>query len=258
MKSHLNKLTWVVFLALGLGWLSSTTRADEDGDHGGHSDIVLGYNDLANPSFIEIEGSVSNGGFLLFEGDFGLLFSTINPGFATEPSDGLFITEGHSLFLRTVNAGSAIQGGSLLGFVNFFDDQTSSISAWGEIRITGEDGSFWDLNANAALGGPVLVQVADDFEGGIHDHVTFDLLGDTSRVGAYGVLFSLFTEDMNGNFVAASDNFWIVFNNGMDDFEFESRAVAAFGNFSAVPEPSSGLLLCGVALAAFTGRRRRR
>jgi hypothetical protein len=258
MKRVLSKLAFLLALAMACGWLSNAARAGEDDDHDGHPDIILGYNNLVTPSFIEIEGTpLSANGFLLFEADFGQFFSTIDPGFSTEPADGLEITPGHSLFLQTINASSAVQGGQLLGFVNFFDDETGQITAWGQITITGEGGSSWQLNGSSAVGGPVLIQVADDVEGGIHDHVAFDLLGDTDKVGAYGVLFSLFTHDANGNFVAASDNFWIVFNNGMDDAEFESRAVAAFGNFSAVPEPGSGLLLCGVALAAFAGRRRR-
>lgn len=227
--------------------------ADED-----HSDIVVGYNDVNSPSFIDIEGTPAAGGILLFEADFGPFFSTNQPGFSTELDEGFEITAGHRLYLQAVNASSFIQGGSGLGYVNFFNPNTNTISAWGEINVLStEDSSQWILNGVNASGGPVLIQTASNLDGGIHEHVDFDLVANTDTVGAYGVLFSAFTDDGNGNPVAASDNFWIVFNNGMDPGDFDNFAVAGFANFSAVPEPGTGLLFFGIALGSVALRRRR-
>ncbi len=231
----------------------NTGRADED-----HADIVVGYDNVVSPSFIDIEGTPAAGGILLFEADFGPFFSTNQPGFASELDEGFVITEGHRLYLQAINASSFIQGGSGLGYVNFFNPNTNTISAWGEINVLStEDSSQWILNGVNASGGPVLVQTASNLDGGIHEHVDFDLVANTDTVGAYGVLFSAFTDDGSGNFVAASDNFWIVFNNGMDPEDFDNFAVARFANFSAVPEPGTGLLFCGIVLGSVALRRRR-
>lgn len=251
-RTSLIRLTLLTVAALACVH-ANNSWADED-----HSDIVVGYNDVNSPSFIDIEGTPAAGGILLFEADFGPFFSTNQPGFASELDEGFVITAGHRLYLQAVNASSFIQGGSGLGYVNFFNPNTNTISAWGEINVLStEDSSQWILNGVNASGGPVLIQTASNLDGGIHEHVDFDLVANTDTVGAYGVLFSAFTDDGNGNPVAASDNFWIVFNNGMDPGDFDNFAVAGFANFSAVPEPGTGLLFFGIALGSVALRRRR-
>lgn len=259
MKTCSRSLLTLLIVMTSMWTVSGSASAQHD-----HSDVILGYDNSASPAFIEIEGTPSSGGILLFDTEFNqLLYDTTQPGFSTEAAEGLEITFGHRLFLQVVNASTAIQGGAGLGYVNYFNPNNDSILAVGKTDIESEvDSTAYALDGASFTGGPVLIDISASGKsdpGGIHEHVHFTLtdLADADQ-GAYGVLFSLFTQDENGSFVAASDDFWIVFNNGMDDVEFESRAVAAFGNFSAVPEPSSGLLLCGVALAAFAGRRRRR
>jgi hypothetical protein len=249
--------------------LPHSVRADDDHDDDHHSDIIVGYNSGAD----RIEFESPSPGLLkprLFEAAFQRLellgdvsWTTDDPGFSGETGHYEF-TAGDNLFLRVINANTYFQNGSNLGYVSFFDGTV--FSAAGQIDIFGNDGDSLSLNGSMLSSSPatgvdfVFLQTTTDADntvdrpyGGLHDHVSFDMVdGENQEVGAYGILFQLFNQ--NG---AESDAFWIVFNRGVENEATFDGYVAAFGNFSAVPEPSSGLLLCGVALAAFAGRRRR-
>lgn len=263
MKQRLVSVCVVVALAIS-GWaMPNSVWADEE-----HADIIVGYN--AGSDRIVFEAA--DLGPLkprLFEAQFTELlgsWTTDDPGFSGETGHFEF-TAGDDLFLRVINASTYFQNGSNLGYVSFYDG--GGFSAAGQIDISGNLGDSLSLDGSMLSSSPtgqdyVFLQTTTDTDntadrpfGGLHDHVSFDLLDSDSRAnGAYGILFQLFSQN-GGAPVAESDAFWIVFNRGLDEGVFDSY-VAEFGNFSAVPEPSSGLLLCGVALAAFAGRRRRR
>ncbi|MBL8890274.1 MAG: PEP-CTERM sorting domain-containing protein [Planctomycetaceae bacterium] len=235
--------------------------------HGHDGDIVLGYDSLATPSAIILEGEAANT-ISLYEADFPQsgpgAFETPDPGFTTENApdpgdqDYLFVP-GHHLYLRAVNAGTHIQGGSGLGFVNFHNGSNGySISASGRMQVLKGSGSIDVNNTNGSLAfsSPLFVATAD-VDGDIHSHVDFLLNSDFhAQTGAYGILFQFMTRDAGNNDVASSNPFWIVFNNGLDQNSFEN-AVSSFGSFQAVPEPGSGLL-CAIALGALAFRRRRK
>lgn len=263
MKINVSKVVLCLALTLGACWASSTVKADEDDGHE-HKDIIVGYNSGADRIVFETPAP----GLLkprLFEAEFTELlgaWTTDDPGFSGEAGEYEF-TYGHDLFLRVINASTYFQNGSNLGYVSFFDG--ANFSAVGQINVLGNNSDTLNLNGSSLSSSPTagldyvfLQQSNATFAeyGGIHDHVNFDMVdGDNQANGAYGILFQLFSRN-GGNLVAESDAFWVVFNKGVDDTLFDGY-VAQFGNFSAVPEPSSGLLLCGVALAAFAGRRRR-
>lgn len=258
------KMSFVRVVALAVavwaaGSLPISAWADEE-----HADIIVGYNNTADRIVFEAPSPGVNKPRLFEAGFTELLgdWTTDDPGFSGEVNEFEF-TFGHDLFLRVINASTYFQNGSDLGYVSFYDGTT--FSAAGQIDVLGNNSDTLNLNGSSLSSNPTagldyvfLQQSSAAFGeyGGIHDHVSFDMVdGGNQADGAYGILFQLFSQD-NGAFVAESEAFWVVFNKGLDETVFDGY-VAEFGNFSAVPEPGSGLLLCGVALAAFATRRRR-
>ena len=86
--------------------------------------------------------------------------------------------------------------------------------------------------------------------GGLHQHISFQLDPlslDSPEYGAYGLLMELTTHVDSPVGLSNSDPFYLVFNFGLDDSQFDD----ALGAFAAqVPEPASYGLV-GLAAVAF-------
>jgi hypothetical protein len=232
-----------------------------------HSDIDFGYDSQMNPMSLIIEGDeFTTDGILLFESAMEVLdpfnpddFSSDEPGFATNPSDPLLVNEDDQIFLNILDASTASSFG--VGYVNYYNPDTDSLEAQGRLGIYDNSASTMDLilNGGSIESGlnPQFLGLGDE-DGDVHDHIIVDLLDDSSAPnGAYGVLFQLQSDfaAADGTMDLTSDPFWIVWNHGMDEEDFDSQALARFG-FSSVPEPGSVSLL-GLGFAAFLVRRRR-
>lgn len=225
-----------------------------------HSDIEFGYNN--SMTGVEIEGDeVTSEGFQFFEAEFNDNviagnFQTDDPGFLTSSAENLLFESGDRVFLTALDASEHSSFGT--GFLNFFNPADSSLTAAGSIEIAGaiDTGTVSGTSSSGNLS--QLIDVADG-DGDVHSHVDFDLLNDDSVAGTYGILFQVdVDQDNNGSIDVSSDKFWILFNHKMDEEDFESLAVPAFGGPSAVPEPSGLLALSAAGLFGFVFRRRRR
>lgn len=232
-----------------------------------HSDVELGYDNLSSPTAFVIEQDTrTQDGFQIFESEFEALdpfnpndFSSDEPGFTTSLADGLSVNPGDQIWLTAVNASLHSSFGT--GFVNYFDPAAGTLEASGRVALLDNSAGTSDLILNgASIESGSLLQFIDSSNmfGEIHDHVVLDLLDDgTAPLGAYGVMFQL-QSDFNspdGTMDLASDPFWIVWNHGMIEDDFDSIALPAFG-VSAVPEPGSvGMILL---IGCLTTMRRRR
>jgi len=235
-----------------------------------HSDIEFGYDDVANPTGIEVEqDATSDEGIMFFEadlieedpmGDPGN-FSTDDPGFETAHLENLVLGVGDLAWLQFVNASTQSAYGA--GYVNYVAPGDNVVQAMGGIGITDNTAATDDLILDGAMnsGGPTrqfLGTAMDegDGDGEIHDHVEFDLLDDgTAPLGTYGVMFRIEADRDADGLTYNSEYFWVFFNHGQSDEDFES-SLGNFGIIEAVPEPTSGILLTA-ALGAMLVRRRR-
>ena len=249
-------------------------------------DIEFGYDDFNNPQeLLFLEPQVNSQGFQVVTGDFTALGSgvfTENPGFITEATEepgGIRVNPFDSVSVRFLNGADTSIGA---GFVSFYNPSTGQLDDTGSLQVTnqadevvtlfgssvpandllllaqGSDGSF---ESNAA--DPDENQTLDD--GQIHNHLEFRLPGGTSDpIGAYGFLFQLESDfaidgteagDGNPDLISAPTLF--VFNNGLTPTQFVNEALPAFGVGTAVPEPTTGILLVAASGAILTRRRRR-
>ena len=261
---------WLLTSMTALAWINCVplAQADGDGEHG-HSDIEFGYDNLSNPSSFVIEGSAfTTEGFLFFEAGMEAFdpfdpnnFGSDEPGFTTNAAEGLLVNSGDAIFLRVLDASQYSNFG--VGFVNFFNPNTNLLEAAASHRLLAEQNSagLTDLTFNGvgieSGDNPVFLGLGDA-DGDVHDHIFFDLLDDGSApLGAYGILVQLEADfgsnGLNGTEMN-SDKFWMIWNHGMDEGDFDTRALAAFG---AVPEPGTGLALIGLVLGALGYSRRR-
>jgi len=225
-----------------------------DDANGQHSDIEV-FNDT--PRLVVEGGPVFEGQF----GDAGSLFTTINPGFASEPDEA--VADGFA----PLPAGEQIRF-NVLDALFFWDgSQTAPVPADHFLRI--QQGSTPDVirdvdGASGFQSGFVFGQegAASDGSseepesGGFHAHLTFELLKDSgsgleagSTPGAYGVVM-----DLQGSSLDRSNPFGVMLNFGLDEADFEA-AEESFA--SIVPEPTTLLLAGGGMLLVLGGRRRR-
>ncbi len=243
-----------------------------------HSDIEFGYDDVANPTSIEVEqDATSDEGFMFFESDMieedpmGAPgnFSTDDPGFETAHLEDLVLGVGDLAWLQFVDASTESAYGA--GYVNYVAPGDSVVQALGRISITDNTAATDDLilDGASASGGPTrqFLEVAvdeGDGDGEIHDHVEFDLLdldpadtdsADVTPFGTYGVMFRIESDRVADGLTYNSEYFWVFFNHGQSDEDFEA-SLGNFGIVEAVPEPTSGIILTA-ALGAMLVRRRR-
>ena len=223
-----------------------------------HSDVEFGYADgKIDIEFDPIEGQV-------FESEFptDVLLTeqyTDDPGFASEPAEGLGITPNHVIKYN------------ILGPLAYHDGNGFATVPTGVyIDILGNlgSGNFLVTDSTAPTSSAGTIGLSDG-TGEVHEHIEFTLqpgaydLGNNPPVGAYGLLMSLSSFNSDGvtpSGIADSDQFYIVFNFGLEEDELEPGphfhdAVEDFA--AAVPEPGSAVaLLVGAGLIA--SRRRRK
>jgi len=236
---------------------------------GQHSDIEFGYDDGTNPTSIEVEQPNTNlEGFMFFESEFEEEdpsgdpgnFSSDEPGFETSQDEMLTVNPGDQVWLQFLDA-STVNTGRGVGYVNFVAQGSSTIQASGRIGVEDNTASTLDLIFDGAgiESGPSrqFLGIGDDDTadlGGVHEHVEFDLLDDsTAPFGTYGIMFQIESDFEDGSGTVNSEAFWVFFNHGQSEEEFEG-SLAAFG---VVPEPSSALFI-SAAVVAMVSRRRRR
>jgi hypothetical protein len=235
---------------------------------GQHFDVELGYDSTSGPTMLLIEAPLlTSENIPYFESEMEELdpfnpgdFSSDEPGFATNAGEGLLLNSSDQIWLETLDASLFSAFG--VGYVNYYDPVTDSLQAFGRIAIQDNSVSTADLILNGssieAGANPQFIDIADG-AGNIHDHIIWDLLDDgTSPLGAYGIMFRLQSDfaPADGAMDLDSRDFWVIWNHGMTENDFETRALPAYG-VGAVPEPGSAVLL-GVASMALLLRRRRR
>ncbi len=248
------------FATLGLVLSLLSTQAV-----GQHSDIEFGYDNTSSPTgFVIEQDNTTFDGIQYFESEFDEFlgdFFADDPGFVTNDAEGLLVNSGDNVWINFLDASSNSAFG--VGFVNYYNPLTDTLQAVGRISVTDNGGGGTaDLVINgASIESGVNPQFlgTGDVDGDIHDHVTFDLLDDGSAPdGAYGVLVQLQSDfdTPDGNMDLNSDAFWIIFNKGMTEQDFDEKALLAFG-VGAIPEPSSASFLV-LGASVFLLRRRRK
>lgn len=252
-----------VFLStVGLAMMSSNLFAQHAGD------VEFGYDSLSNPTSFVIEANdLTSDGFLYFESEMEELdpfnpgnFSSDEPGFTTNGGEGLLVNQDDQIWLNALDASMHSSFG--VGYVNYYDPTSDSLSARGRLGIYDNSGSTDDLILDGGMIesgiNPQFIGLGD-IDGDVHDHLTVDLMDDsTAPLGAYGMMFQLQSDfsTADGTIDLGSGPFWIVWNHGMSESDFDSRALPSFG-VSSVPEPGSVSLLA-VGMTALILRRRRK
>ena len=254
----------LLFTLLALAMMTATAHAQ----HGHAGDVEFGYDDLSNPTGFDIErDEFTTEGYLFFESEMEELdpfnsgdYSSDEPGFTTASAEGLLVNEGDQIWLNALDASSYSTFG--VGYVNFYNPLTDSLEAAGRMGIYDNSSSTADLvlDGTSVESGvnPQFIGLADE-DGDVHDHLIVDLLDDaTAPEGAYGLLFTMQSDFAtgDGNMDLDSDPFWIIWNHGMSDEDFDDLALAKFG-VSAVPEPTS-FCVFGLGAAGLLLRRRKR
>lgn len=234
-----------------------------------HNDVEFGYDDTNNPSGFVLSplgfDIVTREGFILVESGMEELdpfspgdFAADQPGFATHSAQGLIVNPGDAIMINALDA--SLHSNFGVGYVNYYNPTTDALEATGRIAFEDNTNSTPDLvlNGDSIESGvnPQFIGLADG-NGNIHDHITWDLLDDASAPqGAYGLLVQLQSDfsPLDGGIELSSDPFWLVFNHGMSDTDFERFALLKFG---AIPEPGSAMLI-GFATCILASCRRRR
>ena len=246
-------------------------------------DIEIGFDDFNNPTEIEIETPFprfNNAGVGIADGEFTELFGelgTTNPGFITPATEGEEARFNPGDAISLAFGDSTSSGGQ--GFVTFFNPTTGALEASSSsITITNQEFETGGIGSTVVSGSSLigesslLISLASDGflpsnavdpdenvtlgVGEIHNHLSFNLEGEDE--GAFG-LFVQFEADTDGDGVANfdSDEFFLVFNSGLDDAGFATALAAFEATGVAVPEPSSCIAMGAIGAGILTRRRRR-
>jgi len=229
---------WLTRFSLALGLLAAMVTSSF-AQHAG--DVEFEY----DSGKIKIEGGSPSFRFAdqYFEAALGTTMGPLN-GFVGDPG-----FEAHKPIGSGDLIGFNLHAGHNGNFLHFFDANTntllSSHSRILNIDVAGEG----SLNLTQTSGGSGLIGAAPA-NGEFHSHLDFQLsdLG-SANFGAYGFLMSLTT---NASGVGESDPFWIFLNYGMAAPAFDT----AIGSITAVPEPST-IVLVSMAACGFVWKRRR-
>ncbi len=253
----------VLFSALAMVTMATNVFAQHAGD------VEFGYDNASSPTSFIIEATeFTTENIQFFESEMEELdpfnpgdFSSDEPGFTTNVGEGFMVNEGDQIWLNALDASAFSSFG--VGYVNYYDPNTGILEDSGRLGIYDNSLSTADLilNGGAIESGPNPQFIGlGDVDGDVHDHLIVDLLDDgVAPDGAYGVMFQLQSDFSvaDGTMDLSSDPFWIIWNHGMSESDFESFALPSFGVASAVPEPTSmGFLAAGIAALALRRRRR--
>lgn len=229
-----------------------------------HADVEFGYDDLGNPTGIVIENDDETlEGFQFWEAGFEELdpnnpgdWSADEPGFTTEDSEGLLFNDADQIWLCPIDA--SLQSIFGVGYVNYYNPATGMLEATNRVSLIDNTTGTSDLimDGATATGDALQFLGSVDSDGDLHDHVVFDLLDDASApAGAYGIMFQVHADfaSADGTPDLVSAPLWFIFNHQMDEEEFDSNALRAFG---VVPEPSSLALLFAGSTCLLVRRRK--
>lgn len=220
------------------------------GAHAQHADIEV-FND--NGTLVLLDGPLFEGEF----GDEGASFTTINPGFASEPD------EAPGLGFLTIPNGEQISFNVLEELFYWDGSQVTTVPTDHFVRL--QQGSTADLQVDVdgttgfqsgyVFGeeGEATNSDEEPEDGGFHSHITFEVLQGAGPsagtvAGAYGIVLEL-----EGSSLDKSDPFGILLNFGLDEGDFES-AEDSFAAF--IPEPTA-LAIAGVGGLVLLARRRK-
>ena len=251
--------TYLIAILIAIVSVSSNAYAQVQDD----LDVVLGYDDLTNPTEIMlagIEGMTLNSIpiFIDFFGSPNVFdpddLATDNPGFITNDQLGpsFLVNEGDEIFVNILDASEHPASGGV-GYVNFYNPAEDRIEASGRISV-GEfpnnpdvpelclDGDAVVACDQGVLGdtrrfvdtGRISFAEVDGF--GIHQHIFFDLLDDEQApTGAYAVLMEIQSDffPVDGEIDLTSEPFWVIWNNGLSATQMQNDALPAFINASA-------------------------
>lgn len=241
------------FLTLATALLSFSSSAYAQVQDG--LDVVLGYNDLSNPTEIVLTAmdGVTANSIPYYIDFFGIPdpflpddFATDDPGFITNADSGLLINEDDQLYVQILDA-SANQLAAGVGYVNFYNPDTDQLEASGRLSFDRTLGSQDELvlDGDTVTSGETLrdvdfgrISIADSSGFGIHQHLMIDLLDDaTAPPGAYGVLMELQSDFFpnDGEMDLISEPFWVIWNHRLSGNTFLNSAVPAFINATAAP-----------------------
>ena len=230
--------------------------------------LFFAYSGLAKAQHFDVEFGYE-GGEIHFESDgpgidaagiFESEFEVLNmdgsqvaedPGFASNFTEGMEtfeVASGDSIF---VNVNQSPTFGGFLTYFNPVSGNFESTSASFTVEDNSPGGTVDLLVSEAGLMGDLSQFVTTSDGSEIDSHVDF-ILSSGAEAGVYGLLLSIESDNLSGELSeTTSENFWVLFNNGLSEDVFED----AVGNFAAVPEPSACVLL-PIALTALLRRKR--
>lgn len=251
--------TCLIAISIAIVSVSSNAYAQVQDD----LDVVLGYDDLANPTEIMLAGidGMTLNSIPIFIDFFGSPnpfapddLATDNPGFITNDQlgPGFLVNEGDEIFVNILDASERPASGGV-GYVNFYNPAEDRIEASGRISV-GElpndpdvpelclDGDAIVACDQGVLGdtrrfvdeGRISFAGLDGF--GIHQHIFFDLLDDEQApAGAYAVLMEIQSDffPVDGEIDLTSEPFWVIWNHGLSATQMQNDALPAFINASA-------------------------
>ena len=217
--------------------------------HAQDVDLEFGDDDANNPTVIMADPTgfraITGDGISLADSSFTERdpfnpgeFSADQPGFATNSGQGLIVNSSNGIMLNALDA--SVESAFGVGYVNFYNPATDALEATGRLAFEDNTAGTPDLvlNGSAIESGvtPQFIELADS-GGEVHDHIVWDLLDDdTAPFGAYGILVQLQSDfTFDGTIEVSSEPFWLVFNHGMSNADFQGLALPSFGVGQVVP-----------------------